>query len=122
MDRKLGASEKGGENMSKKPPTMYSNNDSDLVTVVSYLIKEMKVEINHVKGHQYSQGKQLSVEEKFNAIADQLATKELQEGSAEESKSHARNGPQLKIDGRIITSNYATELRRAAESEECKNG
>jgi hypothetical protein len=58
------------------PPTLHSKYDSDLITGVTYLIKEMEIEINHVKGHQDGQGRKLMREEEVNVLADEL-TKEV---------------------------------------------
>lgn len=65
----------------------------------------MSLEINHVKGHQYGQGKELSREKKMNVIADELAVKALKEGNVGNTKGHTRNGPEFSIDEKIITSN-----------------
>lgn len=54
----------------------------------------------------------------MNVIADKLASSALKEGCVGNTKGHARNGPERSIEGRTITSNYAKELRKAAEREE----
>ena len=84
-------------------------------------MRNVNLEIQHVKGHQDETGKALSREEKFNVIADELASLELQENYTAEPSNHIRNGPTLEIDGRVITSNLAKELRKAAEKEEFEN-
>ena len=38
--------------LQNNPPTLYSKNDSDLISGISHLIKEMEIEVNHAKGHQ----------------------------------------------------------------------
>lgn len=99
--------------LQNNPPTLYSKNDSDLMSGVSYLMKEIEIEIKHVKGHQDSQGRKLKREEELNMIANELAAIALNE--ERKAKSQDRNGPQLIIEGRIITSNVAKEPRQAAE-------
>lgn len=64
----------------------------------------------------------MSCKEKFNVIANELASQELRETNIEELMNHSRNGPIKEISGRMITSILAKELRKAAEIKESRIG
>jgi hypothetical protein len=89
---------------------LYSKNDSDLMSGMWKILRNINIEIHHIKCHQGEAGEVLSHEEKFNVLADELASCELREYNTEESTNHMRNGPKLEISGRTITSNFVKEL------------
>ena len=121
MDRQHGIGEKNEQNSPNNPPTLYSKNDSDLISGMAHLIEEIEIEVHHVKGHQDGQGRKLNREEELNVIADELAMLALNEEGEINFRSHARNGPELIVDGKIVTSNVAKESRKAAEREDFEN-
>ena len=46
------------------PPTLYSKNDSDLISGIWQILRNVKLKIQHVKGHQDESGKALSRKER----------------------------------------------------------
>ena len=90
--------------MEYDPISANLKNDPNLYCGLRYMVNQINVKtVNHIRGHQDETGKTLSNVEKLNVLADQLASKAVNEERCDEPKWNIVMGLTLKINGKIIT-------------------